>query len=544
MKTQSVRQRADSKAPAVSVIVPARGGQETLERCLAALAHQEGLGAGYEVIVVDDGSQGSLETVAADHGARCVRQKPLGPAAARNAGARAARGEILAFTDSDCAARAGWLAELTKPFKDPQVVGVKGTYTSEQRAWTPRFVQQEYQAKYRRMAARETIDFVDTYSAAYRREVFLENGGFDAAFPIPSVEDQELSFRLARKGYRMVFAPQAVVEHFHDRSPAEYLRRKFNIGYWKAFMLGWLPEKLFSDSHTLPAQRWQIVLLGLSLGGFLLATFWRPGLLLGLTALALFFLIDAPFLVRLVRGDMRWIVVAPGMLILRAGALGAGLAAGFLVPPRARPKVAGGLSPLQRGVKRAIDLIGAGVGLLLSLPIVLAAAVAIVLEDGRPVLFRQRRIGEGGAPFVMVKLRTMRRGAEELVGEVMAQNPLEGPVYKIPHDPRVTKTGRFLRRWSLDEIPQLWNVLKGEMSLVGPRPEEEWVVDQYDDTQRLRLGAKPGLTGPMQVNGRGDLNMDERLALELEYIREYSLKKDIVILLKTLPAVARAEGTY
>jgi lipopolysaccharide/colanic/teichoic acid biosynthesis glycosyltransferase len=121
---------------------------------------------------------------------------------------------------------------------------------------------------------------------------------------------------------------------------------------------------------------------------------------------------------------------------------------------------------------------------------------------------------------------------------------LEGPVFKVPDDPRITPVGRLLRRWSIDELPQFWKVLIGTMSLVGPRPEETWVVAQYNDDERLRLAVKPGMTGPFQIAGRGSLNMEERLALELAYIQDYSLWRDVEILAKTLPAVLRGEGAF
>ncbi len=536
--------RKKSNPIELSVIVPAREGHDLLGRCLQALGEQRSMDGRFEVIVVDDGSELPLKPLAEEHGARCITQEPLGPAAARNAGARAAQGEILAFTDSDCAPAADWLNHLTAPFVDRDVVGAKGTYASEQAGWVPRFVQQEYEAKYRRMASLENIDFIDTYSAAYRRDIFLENGGFDTAFPVPSVEDQELSFRLARKGSRMVFAPQAVVVHIHDETISEYIRRKFNIGYWKAFMLRWLPEKTFSDSHTLPVQRWQIGLLGLTLMGLALGFLWTPAFVLALLSFLLFFLIDAPFLLHLLREDLGWLFVAPPMLVLRAGALGLGLTIGFLFPPKARAKAGASLSPLQRALKRTVDLLGAVAGLLLSTPVLAVAAVAITLDDGVPVFFHQTRIGEGGKPFEMLKLRTMVQGAEFRVEEVLDQNPLDGPVFKIPNDPRVTRVGRWLRRWSVDELPQFWNVLKGEMSLIGPRPEETWVVAQYNDEQRQRLAVKPGMTGPMQISGRGALDMDQRLALELEYIHNYSLARDMKILLQTIRAVLKAEGAF
>ena len=142
----------------------------------------------------------------------------------------------------------------------------------------------------------------------------------------------------------------------------------------------------------------------------------------------------------------------------------------------------------------------------------------------------------------MIKLRTMVIGAEQRVMDVLHKSKLTGPAFKIPNDPRVTKVGRFLRRWSLDEIPQFWNVLKGDMSLVGPRPEELRIVEMYNDYQRQRLMVKPGLTGPMQVHGRGGLDFDKRLQLELDYLRNYTLFEDIKIIFKTFSAIMSGEG--
>jgi lipopolysaccharide/colanic/teichoic acid biosynthesis glycosyltransferase len=144
----------------------------------------------------------------------------------------------------------------------------------------------------------------------------------------------------------------------------------------------------------------------------------------------------------------------------------------------------------------------------------------------------------------VIKLRTMGVHAEEEIQQVLGKNELNGPVFKIKDDPRVTRVGRLLRRYSVDEIPQFWNVLCGEMSLVGPRPEEVWVVALYDDYQRQRLLVKPGLTGPMQVGGRGDLDLDTRLELEMDYIYHYSLLKDIAILARTPLAVFSTKGAY
>jgi len=134
--------------------------------------------------------------------------------------------------------------------------------------------------------------------------------------------------------------------------------------------------------------------------------------------------------------------------------------------------------------------------------------------------------------------------AEAVLPQLVDLDALAAPAFKLPHDPRVTRVGRFLRRWSLDELPQFFNVLAGDMSLVGPRPEELAVVARYTDDQRRRLAVKPGMTGPMQVNGRGDLSFDERLRLELDYIDRYSVVRDLGILLRTLPAVIGGKGAY
>ena len=528
----------------VSVIIPARNAAGSIQACLRAVLAQENLAQEMEIILVDDGSTDDTGGLAESLGVRVIRQVNAGPAAARNAGARLARGEIVAFTDADCVPAADWLSHLIKPLPTPDVVGAKGAYRTRQNAIVARFVQQEYESKYARLAKQRFIDFVDTYSAAYRRDVFLKNGGFDAAFPVPSVEDQEFSFRLARKGYHMVFVPQAAVYHKHDQTWSEYARRKFGIGYWKAFMLRWLPEKFLSDSHTPASMRWQIGLLGLAGILGLSGLIWPLGGWIALGSLALFYLTALPLFSQIYRKDRGVLWAASFLLILRALALGTGLLAGFLHPARRQAQTHEGLTLGERAAKRFLDIAGGFIGLVLSAPILAIAAVAIKLDSRGAAFFVQERAGEFGKPFRVIKLRTMVLDAEQRVNEVLEKNVLKGPVYKIPNDPRVTRVGRFLRRMSMDELPQFWNVLKGEMSLVGPRPEELWVVEGYNDEQRKRLAVKPGLTGPMQVAGRGELDMDARLALELDYIRDYSLWKDLRILSQTLPAVVSGKGAF
>jgi len=258
----------------------------------------------------------------------------------------------------------------------------------------------------------------------------------------------------------------------------------------------------------------------------------------------LFFLTDLPFFQQILQADPTLIGTAFPMLLIRAVAQLIGLGVGFLFPPARQQRRTAGLSLPARLLKRLLDIAGGLVGLLLSIPLVLLAALAIKLEDGGPVFFVQERAGENGKPFRLIKLRTMVVGSEGKVDQMLKNNPLRGPAFKFPNDPRVTRIGRILRRYSLDELPQFWNVLGGEMSLVGPRPEETWVVALYNDEQRQRLAIKPGMTGPMQVSGRGELDMQERLALELDYIQHYSLVKDVWYLLRTLPAIITAKGAF
>ncbi|HEX3736719.1 MAG TPA: sugar transferase [Solirubrobacterales bacterium] len=195
-----------------------------------------------------------------------------------------------------------------------------------------------------------------------------------------------------------------------------------------------------------------------------------------------------------------------------------------------------------QAMKRALDVLVSGLGLIALSPLLLVAAIAILVDSGTPVFFRQRRAGKDGVPFTMLKFRTMVADAEERLGELIDLSKLDEPAFKIPDDPRVTRVGRYLRRTSIDELPQLINVLRGEMSLVGPRPEEEAVVALYDERQRGRLAIKPGLTGPMQVYGRSDLTFEERLAMERDYLDNLSLLTDLQILMRTPRAIVRGEG--
>jgi exopolysaccharide biosynthesis polyprenyl glycosylphosphotransferase len=203
-----------------------------------------------------------------------------------------------------------------------------------------------------------------------------------------------------------------------------------------------------------------------------------------------------------------------------------------------------GTSPSTMAMKRAVDVLLSTAGLIVLAPLMLVIAAAVRFSSKGPALFRQVRAGRDGKPFKILKFRTMCHDAEERISEVISPDELAEPMFKLREDPRVTKVGRYLRRTSLDELPQLFNVLRGDMSLVGPRPEELWLVERYGETQRFRLQMRPGLTGPMQVHGRGELNFQERLAVEREYVENYSIRKDLKILLRTVSIIWRGPGAY
>ncbi len=195
-------------------------------------------------------------------------------------------------------------------------------------------------------------------------------------------------------------------------------------------------------------------------------------------------------------------------------------------------------------LKRAFDIAISATLLAVTLPLFPLIALGIRLDSRGPVFFTQLRAGLGGKPFRMFKFRTMAMDAEERLEEVVSLDELNEPMFKLKRDPRVTRFGRWLRRLSLDELPQLINVLKGDMSVVGPRPEQLELVERYEPKHLFRLDVKPGVTGPMQVCGRGELTFAERLAVEQDYIEHMTLARDLRILLLTIPVMWRGTGAF
>lgn len=202
------------------------------------------------------------------------------------------------------------------------------------------------------------------------------------------------------------------------------------------------------------------------------------------------------------------------------------------------------LSVYELAVKRMIDIAVSLIAVLVLIPLAAVVAVAIKLDSKGPVFFKQARVGRNGTLFTLYKFRSMHENADQIKQSLGHMNEAEGPVFKIKRDPRITKIGAFIRKTSLDELPQFMNVLRGEMSLVGPRPPLPQEVERYTDYQRGRLAVKPGLTCLWQVQGRSSVSFDRWVELDLEYIRRQSLWLDVTIMLKTIPAVLKGTGAW
>jgi lipopolysaccharide/colanic/teichoic acid biosynthesis glycosyltransferase len=209
-----------------------------------------------------------------------------------------------------------------------------------------------------------------------------------------------------------------------------------------------------------------------------------------------------------------------------------------------RPRGLLGARWWQLATKRAMDLAGSILLILILSPVLIAAAAAVAFSSAGPILYRQRRVGRDGEPFTMLKFRSMYDHAHEELEQHRTQNEVTGPVFKIRADPRITGVGRVLRRLSIDELPQLFNVVKGEMSLVGPRPALPEECVHYSPREMGRLLVKPGLTCRWQVSGRSDVTFDTWVDMDLEYIDTWSIRQDLVLMLKTVPAVVSGRGAY
>ncbi|MCD6328123.1 exopolysaccharide biosynthesis polyprenyl glycosylphosphotransferase [bacterium] len=789
--------------PKFSIIVPVYNGEATIAECLEALASQDVPHHEFEVIIVDDGSTDDTSRIVERFDVRYIYQSNRGPAVARNNGVAHARGEIILFTDADCVPEPNWLREMVNPLvQDHDVAAVKGAYRTRQKSFTAVFAQAEFEERFKRLARRRYIDFVDTYSAAFRKEVFEAVGGFNPRYPKANNEDVELSFLVAQRKHKMVFNPRAIVYHTHPDTVLKYAKLKFGRAYWRTFVYDRFPRKVVRDSYTPQTLKIQILvafyLIGALLGSALFQEFSAWLLFLGA---AVFVLLSLPFAVATFKGNKLLGLLSPIFLFIRSSAFGFGLLAGLasqkkrkllfptiqmasdivvcnislvflywlrsnigevldfsglgdlagyfrpgllpqsvylmalpvvtvawlavfgsfglyhqargtfkpyqlvkvflavsqltiiimaalyffrieysrsIVPlfwavslvlasvvrsliyalqafllgkgyDRLRaivvgtgesarlvghklhsvPKlgydvvgfvddspleslkwkemggrevslpVLGSISKLESLIEehRAdeiyiskpglshnevlnliarcesanvgfhvvsdafiimtgkvdmdsvgdLPLIDLGPGqtsalylsakaamdrtlsllfVILTLPLTAIISVAIKIESKGPTILRFERLGLRERPFLLHRFRTFH---------LPEPSKLEGR--PVPLSVQYTKVGRFLERFHLDELPQLINVLRGEMSLVGPRPEIPLIAKKYEPWQRRRFDAKPGLTGLWQLVGSDIVPLYKNMEYDFYYVRNRSLLLDLSILIRTLPSI-------
>ena len=316
----------------ISVIIPAHNAAKTINVCLQAMQKQQMASAIHcEIIVVNDGSTDETAAIATSAKVKVINHaRKRGAAAARNSGISAARGEIILFTDADCIPQENWVTEMIRPFADKAIIGCKGIYTTSQPELVARFVQIEYEDKYDLLHTQSHIDFIDTYSAAYRADILKSCGGFDER--IFYVEDQELSFRLAAQGHAMVFQPTAVVNHYHSKTLWGYFRKKVMIGYWKAQIVRRFPRRALQDSHTPQVLKLQMGLVALFLILLFVAFVFPTTFILSLFLLFVFLATTLPFLKKAWHKDKAVCLASPVLLFCRALALGLGYAWGIIRP--------------------------------------------------------------------------------------------------------------------------------------------------------------------------------------------------------------------
>ena len=314
----------------ISVIVPAYNAGLRMRDCIESILRQK-IKSGFEVIVVDDGSQDiTTDIVKLFKSVRLLRQNHKGPAAARNLGAKKSKGDIVVFTDSDCVADKNWLAEMVKPFSRKEIVGVQGAYKTQQKSLVAKFAQVEIEGRYEIMKRQRYIDFIGTYSAAYRKNIFTKFGGFDESFPIASGEDTDLSFRMSRAGLKMAFNPHAIIYHRHPDSMRKYLKQKFWRAYWRVLLYRKNKDKIVKESYTPQVLKIQIGLFYLALASvaLTLAGISKPILPTGLFSLLL--LSTARFSIFAAKRDLAVGLVSPILVLLRSIVFSFGLAYGML----------------------------------------------------------------------------------------------------------------------------------------------------------------------------------------------------------------------
>jgi glycosyltransferase involved in cell wall biosynthesis len=309
-----------------SIIIPAYNAGNTIKSCLSAVINQSISRDDYEVIVVDDGSTDGTVIMVKNFPVKYIWQPNRGPASARNHGAREATGKIILFTDSDCIPAYKWVEEMTKPFEKIDVVAVKGAYKTNQRSLIARLAQTEFEERFEMLKRSESIDMVDTYSAAFRRDIFWQAGGFDESFPVANNEDTDLSYKLSSAGYKMVFNPEAIVYHLrHPDTLLRYARQKFWRGYWRMVVYKRFPKKMVRDAYTPQSLKFQILFLFGIVPFIILSTLLEMGSYLAVLLFIAFLISTLPFSLSAMKRDFLAGLMSPFFLAARALSIGLGV---------------------------------------------------------------------------------------------------------------------------------------------------------------------------------------------------------------------------
>ncbi len=305
----------------ISVIVPTYNSQKTIEECVQAILNQK-VPEEFELIIVDDASKDDTEKILEKYSNKIIylkNKKNKGPAFSRNIGAKKAKGKIVVFTDSDCIAAKNWLSEMIKPFEDEKVAAVQGAYKTKQKELIARFSQEEIEQRYELLRKAKNLDWVGSYSAAYSKNIFLEEGGFDESFPIASGEDPDLSFRVAKKGHKIVFNEKAIVYHTHPNNLGWYLRTKFFRAYYRVILYKKHPQKAVKDSYTPQLLKLRIIGFPLFTIAFVLTLINSiTSFVIAILFFKLFYILTAlPFALKAMKKDLPVGILSPLILFLR-----------------------------------------------------------------------------------------------------------------------------------------------------------------------------------------------------------------------------------
>ena len=507
--------------PSVVVIVAAHNEETVIERRLANLLALDYPHDRLEVVVASDASSDRTNELVEAVALRAPRVRLLdcprgGKVAAQDRAVRETTSDVVAFSDANATWAPDALRRLVANLADPEVAYVCGRLRLEDAAGSNREgLYWRYELWLREQESRlGSVTGGNGSIYALRRGDYVEvdpRWGHDLAFP----------YRMVQAGRRAVYEPAALA--FEEPTPtneAEYARKVRMFEHcWEITLRGSMLRRLPPGylvsvvSHRLLRYGSGLLHLALLATSVVLAPTGRPYALALLAQLALL----AAFAAR-----------RPDRPVLRLRDLGD--RPGALELPSARRP--GGLGPGGHAVNRAADVALAGLGLVVTSPLLVAAGLAVKLEDGGPVLFRQTRVGKDGKDFELLKLRSMVVDAERTgAGHAVDRG-----------DRRITRVGRLLRRTSIDELPQLWNIVRGDMSVIGPRPTLRYQVERYSERQRRRLDVRPGLTGWAQIHGRATLPWAERIELDVWYVEHRSPRVDLRILLRT--PLALFGGTY